>query len=87
MRSDIIDHRLSSTGRLSPARLLSPAVVGNYLSRLWQTHRERRALADLEPRLLRDIGIDPIAAAHEIERPFWALSAHHEVAFRRQLNH
>jgi uncharacterized protein YjiS (DUF1127 family) len=87
MRSDIIDHRLSSPGRLSPARLLSPAVVGSYLSRLWQTHRERRALAELEPRLLRDIGIDPIAAAHEVERPFWALSAHHDVAFRRRLNH
>ncbi len=86
MRSDIIDHRLSSTGRLSPARLLSPTVVGGYLSRLWQTHQERRALAELEPRLLRDMGIDPVAAAHEIERPFWALSAHHDVAFRRLLD-
>ena len=87
MRSDIVDHRVSFTGRLSPTRLLSAATLGSFLRHLWQTHQERRALAELEPRLLRDMGIDPVAAAHEIERPFWELSAHHEVAFRRQLGH
>ncbi len=85
MRSDIIDHRLLGTGRPSLAQLLSPAVIGEYLLRLWRTQQERRHLAELDPRLLRDIGIDPAAAAQEIERPFWELSAHHDAAFRRQL--
>ena len=85
MRSDTIDHSLSATGRPSLARLLSPVVAGDYLWRLLQTHRERRQLADLEPRLLRDLGIDPGAAIAEIERPFWELSAYHEAAFRRQM--
>lgn len=87
MRSDIIDHRLSGTGRPLLARLLSPAVIGDFLLRLWRTQQERRHLAELDPRLLRDIGIDPVAAALEIDRPFWQLSAHHDAAFRRQLFH
>jgi uncharacterized protein YjiS (DUF1127 family) len=87
MRSDIIDHRLSASGRPSLAQWLSPALIGGYLLRLWQTHQERCRLAELEPRLLRDIGIDPVAATQEVERPFWQLSAHHEAAFRRQLGH
>lgn len=85
MRSDTIDYSVSTTGRPSLAHLLSPVVIAAYLWRLLQTHRERRQLADLEPRLLRDMGIDPGAAIEEIERPFWELSAHHEAAFRRQL--
>lgn len=87
MSTGIIDHRISTMGRPPLARFLSPAAIGSYLLHLWQTKRERRALADLEPRLLRDMGIDPVAAAHEIERPFWALSAHHDAAFRRQFGH
>ncbi len=35
--------------------------------------RERRALAGLNDRVLRDIGIDPDAAAVEAARPFWDL--------------
>jgi len=85
MRSDMVVHRFSSPGRPSLARLLSPAVIGDYLVRLWQSHRERQSLAELDTRLLRDIGIEPSAAAREIERPFWALSSHHAAAFRRQL--
>jgi len=85
MRSDIVVHRFSPSGRPSAARLLSPAVIGDYLVRLWQSHRERQSLAELDPRLLRDIGIEPAAAAREIERPFWELSPHHARAFRRQL--
>ena len=33
--------------------------------------RDRRALAELDDRLLRDIGIDRLAARREAERPFW----------------
>jgi uncharacterized protein YjiS (DUF1127 family) len=33
--------------------------------------RQRRALAQLDARLLRDIGRDRVAVAREIEKPFW----------------
>jgi uncharacterized protein YjiS (DUF1127 family) len=85
MRSVMINQRLASAGRLPMARLLSPLAFGAYLVKLWQSNRERRDLAELDPRLLRDIGIDPMAAAHEVERPFWQLTAHHEAELRRQL--
>jgi len=39
---------------------------------LWRAlARERRALATLDPRLLRDIGLDAGDAAREADRPFW----------------
>jgi len=85
MRSAMINQRLAGSGRLPLARLLSPVVLGTYLVKLWQSNRERQRLAELDPRLLRDIGIDPVAAVHEVERPFWQLSAHHEGELRKQL--
>lgn len=49
--------------RLSPLRRLV---------RLWiRRDRSRRALAELEPRMLCDIGVDPGAAAAEAAKPFW----------------
>ncbi len=33
--------------------------------------RQRRALADLDERLLRDIGVTAYDAAHEADKPFW----------------
>ena len=85
MRSSMINQRLAGTGQLPLAQLLSPSAFGAYLVSLWQSNRERQRLAELDPRLLRDLGIDPRAAEHEIERPFWQLSAHHEVELRRKL--
>ena len=39
---------------------------------LWyERSRQRRRLARLDDRLLRDIGIDRIAAMEEISKPFW----------------
>lgn len=39
---------------------------------LWASRRrERLILAELDPRLLQDIGIDPITARQEAARPFW----------------
>jgi uncharacterized protein YjiS (DUF1127 family) len=39
---------------------------------LWRAlARERRALARLEARLLRDIGLDEAAVEAEAARPFW----------------
>ena len=39
---------------------------------LWLTRRrERLALAELDDRLLRDIGVDRLTALQEAGRPFW----------------
>ncbi len=38
---------------------------------MFQRARQRRALARLDPRLLRDIGISPEQARQEIDKPFW----------------
>ena len=45
--------------------------------RLWLAlHRQRRALARLDARALRDIGLDAPAARAEAARPFWDVPAH-----------
>lgn len=85
MQSTMLDRNLATPGRLPLARLLAPAALGAFLVKLWQSNRERQRLAELDPRLLRDMGIDPMAAAHEVERPFWRLSAHHEAELRKKL--
>ena len=84
MWSSTLNPRPRATARPTLARFSSPAAIGAYLARLWLSNRERRQLAELDDRLLRDIGLDPAAAAAESERPFWELSAHHEAALRRQ---
>ena len=33
--------------------------------------RERRRLLELDPRLLKDVGLTPEQAWHEASRPFW----------------
>ncbi len=33
--------------------------------------RNRKSLGSLDPHLLRDIGLDPITARDEANRPFW----------------
>lgn len=51
-------------------RSLLLAVIG--LLMRWQERAEERyALAELDDRLLRDIGLDRIAAAREARKPFW----------------
>ncbi len=42
-------------------------VVGRWIKR----SRQRHALADLDNRLLDDVGITRSAAAREIAKPFW----------------
>ena len=37
----------------------------------WRRHRSRQALAQLDGRLLRDIGVTPMEAENEINKPFW----------------
>lgn len=42
------------------------------LAVFWQSRlSERRNLARLDDHLLRDIGLDPDAAANECAKPFW----------------
>jgi uncharacterized protein YjiS (DUF1127 family) len=43
------------------------ALIGAWIER----SRQRRALADLDDRLLDDVGITRSAAAREIAKPFW----------------
>jgi uncharacterized protein YjiS (DUF1127 family) len=39
---------------------------------LWDTRRRsRQALKDLEPHLLRDIGLDRLSAQAEASKPYW----------------
>ena len=45
--------------------------IGGVLRRWLGRQRERHALSLLDGRLLKDIGVTPIDAAHEIEKPFW----------------
>mgnify|MGYP006295530639 FL=1 len=57
-----------------PARPAAPSAAA-LLARLscWRKIRaERRALARLDARLLRDVGLDRGAAAAEAARPFWS---------------
>ncbi|WP_422072228.1 DUF1127 domain-containing protein [Tranquillimonas rosea] len=64
---------LASAG--APVRGRRPGL----LSRLLAVHavwRERRALADLDDRALRDIGVTRGAARDEAARPIWELPGH-----------
>lgn len=38
-----------------------------------EARRSRQALARLDTHLLKDIGLNPVAAQSEAQRPFWSL--------------
>lgn len=67
------------TGSFVPARARtrSPARPKTYLGSLrivgtWiERSRQRRALADLDDRLLTDVGLTRADVAREIANPFW----------------
>lgn len=62
------------TTLLRPAARRMTGVVASVtvLFTTWQDRRRaRQALARLDDHLLRDVGLDPLSAAHEIARPFW----------------
>src|SRR3954467_2769267 len=43
--------------------------------RVWRRRRaERRELATLDPRMLRDVGLDPGSFDYEASQPFWRAS-------------
>ncbi len=58
-----------SAWRQGARRIVALLVVE--VARMYQRARQRRALARLDPRLLRDIGISPEQAQQEIDKPFW----------------
>ena len=52
---------------------VSLAGLFRLISTAWKITRERRALANLDDRMLADMGISSDSAAHEAARPFWDL--------------
>jgi uncharacterized protein YjiS (DUF1127 family) len=69
MHAPFLSEQALSSATRAPARGVATVrgVVRLWLSR-WRT---RRDLAALPPYMLRDIGLDPIAARNEAEKPFW----------------
>ncbi len=60
---------ITSTGqRVLPLPHLALRAV---LARWAVLRATRRGLARLDPRMLRDIGLDPAARAAECDKPFW----------------
>ncbi len=62
----------SHAGRpaLPPFSRIAFAVADTVLH--WETRRQtRRDLSRLDPRLLRDIGVQPALAHRECTKPFW----------------
>ena len=66
-------------GDTRPARSAIQSFVRYFIIRRWLSvvgawigrNRQRHALADLDDRLLEDVGISRGAAAREIAKPFW----------------
>lgn len=48
-----------------------PQILWTVIGRGLEVVRQRRALAQLDPHLLDDIGVSPEQAAHEAARPAW----------------
>lgn len=47
------------------------AAIGAFLDRAFERRRQRRSLALLDRRLLKDVGLSPEAAEQEIRRSLW----------------
>lgn len=43
----------------------------HWLAAAWRRHRSRQFIAQLDPHMLRDIGVTYAEAEHEANRPFW----------------
>lgn len=69
---------IAKTSASSPpldGAVFDPRALLRRVARWHEAARQRRALADLSPELLRDIGLDREAAAAEAARPVWDLPA------------
>ncbi|MFT6579701.1 MAG: hypothetical protein ACJAU6_000118 [Alphaproteobacteria bacterium] len=69
----LMDAKTRRTGPASTsAQSVEPWLGWTYLVQLWcERRRQRRALARLDDRLLRDIGISKRRAKEESEKTFW----------------
>ncbi|WP_432449476.1 DUF1127 domain-containing protein [Aliiroseovarius marinus] len=47
-----------------------------WLVHVWETHRERVALSQLDSKRLEDIGLTEAQAQREVNRPIWDVPAH-----------
>lgn len=63
-----LDTRSSSV--LEEGAGLVSATIGLFAT-WYERWQQRRHLGQLDSRLLRDIGLDPIEARREIHKPFW----------------
>jgi len=67
-KQTILRHAISATRQ----RIMAVgADIGAGIARLSERHRQRRALARLDHRLLRDIGLSADIVQDELRRPFW----------------
>ncbi len=61
---------LGAESQLAPLPTLA-LFVAVVLTKWSMRHRTRKALARLDPHMLKDIGLDPRTARHEASRMFW----------------
>lgn len=71
MTRDIPQNALLQTPQSLPVLALWAMNIAVFLVTWDHRLRSRRALARLDPHLLRDIGIGHAEARQEAERPFW----------------
>jgi len=66
----IFSGELSASGQ-SASATRAPMTFATLVKRWVDVARSRRQLSELDPRLLRDIGLTREAALKEAEKPFW----------------
>ncbi len=49
------------------------AALARFAYLCWRSHRTRQTLTELDSHLLKDIGVAPLDARNEANRPFWHL--------------
>ena len=63
--------RITLPGEVGPVAVHLLSRLVGVARRASARHRQRRALARLDARLLRDVGISPEQAQAEAAKPFW----------------
>lgn len=67
---------MTRAGTIARSIALRSLPVLSYLNRALAVRRQRQALRDLPPEVLRDIGLTREEALSEAERPFWDVPRH-----------